>query len=953
MPNISVPNSGQPNQASILAPNSPNRIFCSYCRVSDRSLVKCVHPDCQKYFCNNQQNLGKSHIYSHLLHSKHHQIALTPGPKLQCAECQNDNALELSLARLNNAVILLCSGSCLNKEKYQEYQRLALLIEKSQISSQVVKRSKKSTLKTIQFPTQQMIDELELSLGNTVPLPALADDLNLQNPIQGQKRSGKGLVQTKVKIMFCKNKGSRSAELDRTNEDHFKGMLIPGDMLIIKDENLRKWEAKAYVKQIISNEKIQVSLTKQGRDLNPLSTFKVQAIIGQPTASTKQEQLITSTFQGAETIETSNLQNEGRSDLYELTRRTRPQNHEEELPSHIKQQYESVNQYASNFKPLVKAEEESQYEACQDLTQLGVRVTVFEGNDMFYLDLNRSNDEHFRGTLKDEDELIIIDEMSNVKVRGYVDLKVKRENVRVCLGRKGRKLNPFSTFTVKTVFIDVPYKRAIEGLSKFKSDIGISKELKSIILGQTSYSDAVSLREDDLTMDLSELDKFNLNEFQTKAVKKALGPSPLVLIQGPPGTGKTTTMTASIMQFAKNIKKHHKILICAPSNLAVDNVTEELIENGLEDSIVRIYAVCKEKSERKPELNRVALHTMVQKEASAELKLLQAMRRNHEKMSKKKRFRLSILQLAVERAIIGRKKIICCTCITAGSLMLSEHFFKYVFIDEAAQATEPECLLPMLHHAEKVVLAGDHKQLGPIITNRQAQAAGLDHTMFERLMSKADSCMLKWQYRMHDTISTFPSDHFYGGELMTHPTVSRPINTKFPWPKNNIPLFFYHINGKEQRPRSGVSYFNREECLEVVRLIHRLVASGVELETIGIITPYNGQKALLLDMFERFQKKVDVASVDGFQGRQKDYIIISCVRSNEKGSVGFLNDRRRLNVALTRAKYGLIVCGNAQLLAHDDDWRSSLESYKRRGVLVEREFGEWRESHVNIRGKNL
>ena len=255
----------------------------------------------------------------------------------------------------------------------------------------------------------------------------------------------------------------------------------------------------------------------------------------------------------------------------------------------------------------------------------------------------------------------------------------------------------------------------------------------------------------------------------------------------------------------------------------------------------------------------------------------------------------------------------------------------------------------MLHHAEKAVLAGDHKQIGPIIINKQAQAAGLDRTMFERLMPKADNCMLRWQYRMHPMISEFPSRHFYNGQLMTHPSVSRPINSSFPWPKKDLPLFFCHIEGKEERPATGISYLNKAELTAVLYFIKRLTSAGVETEKIGVITPYNGQKNSLLAMLEDSEyKDIEVASVDGFQGREKDYIIISCVRSNRYGNIGFLVDQRRLNVALTRAKYGMLLCGNAELLSHDQNWKELLKFYREQGILVESTPEGWISSKARI-----
>ena len=1115
MPNNTTTNSTSRIQLNPQSSNQ-NKPSCSYCKISDHSLVKCSHPSCQKFFCNNKQNLPESHIVSHLTHSKHHQLSLPSGFKLQCARCLNVNVRELGVFELNKAIIILCNRSCHTKERYQGSQKRVTLIEKARVSLHVINKSTTKALRPITPPTQERIKKLELEWkGTTVPLKPTSLPNRENPPAQGQKKEvKKDLTQTRVNITLEEKTGMLYGFLDRNNNEHFQGVLKPGDMFIIIDEKTG-WDAKVYVKQKDKNKRIDVVLSRKARSLNPSSTFTVKVIpqnnsckktknepkktvyvqkqstedknnkqecsyckisdssvvkcadgdcnkcfcnnkqgldrshivyhllssghhkVSLTSSSSSSSQLkcakcgndnvfnlllVRGTYifllckdncitkemyvsyqrlgslvdydrlskylvqeSDVKTLKAFNPPCQRRIDNKEIQWKgtiaqyknkkkglqpqkvtlpitntgpeKRPQNLPNDHLAHIKQEYDSVNQYTSNFKSLIEAEKDSQQQSTDTLTQTNVRIFFFEENSMLYGDLDRSNEDHFRGTLREGDGLIIMDEKSKEHVTGYVEKRDKKATVRVQLGNDGQNLRQNSTFTVKTVFIDVPYRRAIEGLFKFTFGENISKELKSIILGKTSCSNTTNLGvprvqgQNDLTHDLSELKKFNLNEFQREAALKALGPSPLVLIQGPPGTGKTTTMTATILQFVKNIKTHHKVLVCAPSNLAIDNITEELIKRGYGNMLTRIYAVRRQNCERKPELNEVALHTKVQEEASIELKLLQLKIKNQIRLTKKERIKFRKLQLAAESSILDSKKIVCCTCVTSGSPTLAGHFFKYVFIDEAAQATEPDCLLPMLHYAEKVVLAGDHKQIGPIITNKQAQAAGLDHTMFERLMPRADSCMLRWQYRMHPMISAFPSNHFYDGQLMTHPTVSRPVNSRFFWPKKDIPLFFYHIDGREERPATGVSYFNKAESLIVVSFIKWLVASGVKAEQIGVITPYNGQKAHLLSVLESFQfTNIDVASVDGFQGREKDYIIISCVRSNKNGSVGFLDDSRRLNVALTRAKYGLIICGNAELLAHDDDWRGSLESYRERGILVEYESQEWIESNVDISG---
>ena len=628
--------------------------------------------------------------------------------------------------------------------------------------------------------------------------------------------------------------------------------------------------------------------------------------------------------------------------------------------AHTKEEYESADRYAKTFIPIIKEEDNCQKERCKNLTQTKVKITVVRRNGKCYATLDRTNEDHFSGTLKPGDELYLIDEKSNTPFKVRVDFfKSHNELIRVVLERDAECLNETSTFTVTIVFIDVTTKRLLQGLYDFSKNELLSEGLRTLILGRIEITDSeengISTPQlpYDLSGDLSETFKFKLNESQQEAVRKALEPSPLVLIQGPPGTGKTRTLTATIVQFMKNIKGHHKILVCAPSNLAVDNITEELVKYGLGDSIVRIYAFSRQNARRRPVLDDVALHNLVIRKENQQLSLLKQSRDEGRDLTLKERHELNDLQRSVENQILSAAKIVCCTCVTAADRKLEGFFFKYVFIDEAAQATEPECLLPMLHHAEKVVLAGDHKQIGPIIISKKAEAAGLNKSLFERMMLVAESCLLEIQYRMHPMISEFPSNNFYEGKLKTVPNIKRPINTEFSWPKRSNPLFFCHINGMEEIPPTGVSFLNREEAQFVIKMIDNLKKAGVKQTEIGIITPYNGQKNHLMKTFEENPryKDIDIASVDGFQGREKNYIIISCVRSNKEIGVGFLCDEKRLNVAITRAKFGMIICGNAELLARDSNWREALKFYKQKGILVESKFGEWIESQVNISGE--
>ena len=248
-----------------------------------------------------------------------------------------------------------------------------------------------------------------------------------------------------------------------------------------------------------------------------------------------------------------------------------------------------------------------------------------------------------------------------------------------------------------------------------------------------------------------------------------------------------------------------------------------------------------------------------------------------------------------------------------------------MLIDEATQATEPECLIPAVLGAKQLVLVGDHCQLGPVVMCKKAAKAGLGQSLFERMVMLAvRPIRLQVQYRMHPCLSEFPSNTFYEGTLQNGVTASERQHavTDFPWPNPNRPMFFYCSMGQEEVSASGTSYLNRTEAANVEKLVTRFLSAGTLPEQIGVVTPYEGQRAYLVSYMQRngalrqqLYADIEVASVDAFQGREKDYIILSCVRSNDRQGIGFLADPRRLNVALTRARYGLVVLGNPKVFS--------------------------------------
>ena len=300
---------------------------------------------------------------------------------------------------------------------------------------------------------------------------------------------------------------------------------------------------------------------------------------------------------------------------------------------------------------------------------------------------------------------------------------------------------------------------------------------------------------------------------------------------------------------------------------------------------------------------------------------------------------------ASQRKIIIGAEVVVSTCDSAGASVFEGLRFNSVLIDEASQATEPECLIPITHGSQRLILVGDQCQLQPVILCPQCKMCNLDLSLFERLFSIGMKVnLLRSQYRMHPILSAFSNHAFYEDKLKDGITErNRPILQKLDYPNKKAPLCFWHVIGSETVGRTGNSYMNMTEGKCVIELVQHLLSCGVKTSQIGIITSYTGQRLLLQTLLAKSHiADVELASVNMYQGREKDYIIFSCVRSNMNNTIGFLKDQKRLNVSLTRARYGLFVVGNASLLKSDTIWNMYIRFHQGFKTLVEGKMGHWR-----------
>jgi len=419
-----------------------------------------------------------------------------------------------------------------------------------------------------------------------------------------------------------------------------------------------------------------------------------------------------------------------------------------------------------------------------------------------------------------------------------------------------------------------------------------------------------------------------LNDSQNKAVNQTCMADDITIIHGPPGTGKTTTLVAAIAQLVKTEKR---VLVVAPSNTAVDLLAERTAAKKMR--VLRIGNLSKidenlyqhtpdYQLKHHPEAN-------VLKQLKRRAKDMRKMAGKHkrsfgpeERQQRKLLYReareMGKEAIALEDSMVGElvrnAQVICCTPVGSYSKWLEGQRFQTVVIDEAGQALEPACWIPILK-AEKVVLAGDPLQLPPTVKSREAAKAGLTVTLLEKSVARLpEVCLLNIQYRMHTAIMGFSNQEFYNNELQAAAHVAGHTVTA----NNSRPLEFLDTAGcgfDEKREHENSSTSNPGEAELLFKHLEELTTSLEDAPSIGIISPYRAQVELLQNSAkERQLENVTINTVDGFQGQEKDVIYLSLVRSNENGEIGFLSDFRRMNVAMTRARKKLVVIGDSATL---------------------------------------
>jgi len=421
-----------------------------------------------------------------------------------------------------------------------------------------------------------------------------------------------------------------------------------------------------------------------------------------------------------------------------------------------------------------------------------------------------------------------------------------------------------------------------------------------------------------------------LNATQEEAVNKVLHAKDVAIVHGPPGTGKTTTLVEAVYE---TLHRENQVLVCAQSNMAVDWISEKLVDRGV--SVLRIGNPSRVNDkmlsftyERRFESHPDYPQLWSIRKAIRELYARSRKGAEREAVRQKinsLKDRATELEICINESLFSEARVIACTLVGSANRLLTGQKFGTLFIDEAAQALEAACWIP-IRKADRVILAGDHCQLPPTVKAPEALRAGLGHTLMQTIVkNKPDTVsLLKLQYRMNDEIMRFSSEWFYGGMLQSAPEVKYRSILDF-----DTPIEWINTEGldcNEEFIGENYGRINKSEAeLSIEQLKGYITKIGRErfLDEridVGMISPYKAQVQYLRRLvrndafFKPYRQAITINTVDGFQGQERDVILISLVRANEEGQIGFLNDLRRMNVAITRARMKLIILGDASTL---------------------------------------
>ena len=494
--------------------------------------------------------------------------------------------------------------------------------------------------------------------------------------------------------------------------------------------------------------------------------------------------------------------------------------------------------------------------------------------------------------------------------------------------------NVNSELGVQLYFDETSYKtmfNALSGVMKAKNNQ--LAHLRDVLLGKTPAS----------RRNLFPVRFPWLNTTQEEAVNHVLSAKEVSIVHGPPGTGKTTTLVEAIYE---TLHRENQVMVCAQSNTAVDWISEKLVDRGI--NVLRIgnptrvndkmlSFTYERRFESHPDYSELwGIRKAIREIQSSFRKKSHSEKDTARNRLSRLRFRATELEVQIDADLFSEARVIACTLVGSANRVLTNHNFITLFIDEAAQALEAACWIA-ISKADRVILAGDHHQLPPTIKCIEAARGGLDRTLMQKVAAgKPETVsLLKVQYRMHEDIMRFSSRWFYQDELQAAPEVKLRGILAY-----DTPVVWFDTadcDFEEDQLSESQSRINKKEAELLVEqlqaYIEKISKERVLDESIdfGLISPYKSQVQYIRGLIKRnsffkpFRKLITVHTVDGFQGQERDVIMISLVRANDQGNIGFLNDLRRMNVAITRARMKLIILGDASTLTKHSFYR---ELYK-------------------------
>ena len=501
-----------------------------------------------------------------------------------------------------------------------------------------------------------------------------------------------------------------------------------------------------------------------------------------------------------------------------------------------------------------------------------------------------------------------------------------------------------SELGVQLYFDETSYKTmfsALSGVMKAKNNR--LAHLRDVLLGKTPVSERK----------LFPVRFPWLNVTQEEAVNHVLAAKEVSIVHGPPGTGKTTTLVEAIYE---TLHRENQVMVCAQSNTAVDWISEKLVDRGI--YVLRIgnptrvndkmlSFTYERRFESHPDYSELwGIRKAIREIQSSFRKKSHSEKETARNRLSRLRFRATELEVQIDTDLFSEARVIACTLVGSANRVLKNQTFTTLFIDEAAQALEAACWIA-IRKADRVILAGDHHQLPPTIKCIEAARGGLDRTLMQKVAANKPETvsLLKIQYRMHEDIMRFSSHWFYQDELKAAPEVSQRGILAY-----DTPVVWFDTadcNFEEDRLSESMSRINKQEAVLLVEqlqtYIEKITKERVLDESIdfGLISPYKSQVQYIRGLIKRnaffkpFRKLITVHTVDGFQGQERDVIMISLVRANDQGNIGFLNDLRRMNVAITRARMKLIILGDASTLTKHAFYRELYKYITAHGHVIQ------------------